>query len=52
MSFLTEPFTYDCMRYALTASILVGILCPIRSPCCTVGEVVPKTPGQRRENII
>jgi len=29
MDFLTTPFAYDFMRYALTASILVGILCPV-----------------------
>ncbi len=29
MPFLTDPFAYDFMRYVLTASILVGILCPV-----------------------
>jgi manganese/iron transport system permease protein len=29
MSFLVEPFSYDFMRYALLASVLVGLLCPI-----------------------
>lgn len=26
---LTQPFTYDFMRHALTVGILVGILCPV-----------------------
>ena len=29
MPFLTAPFSYDFMRYALTARILVGMLCPV-----------------------
>jgi manganese/iron transport system permease protein len=29
MSLLTSPFSYDFMRYALAAGVLVGILCPV-----------------------
>ncbi|MGD1942088.1 MAG: metal ABC transporter permease [Leptolyngbyaceae cyanobacterium] len=29
MPFLADPFSYDFMRYALTASILVGMPCPV-----------------------